>query len=203
MNVKKFVLASFGSAAILVAGHVSPRAAALGDFMEVGGRTSQPIGHYELCQRTPQECIAQPPNVRPTNLSLSLLDQLKVTTFDVNQAVEPVSDLDNYGKEEVWAYPEGSGDCEDYALEKRKRLNGKGLPLSNLLLTVVRKPDGEGHAVLTVRTDEGDFVLDNLDNRVRLWRSTDYRFLKRQDTKHAGRWVTIRTGQEPLVGAVD
>ena len=117
--------------------------------------------------------------------------------------MKPVSDLDNYGSEEGWAYPEGSGDCEDYALEKRKRLSGAGLPPGNLLLTVVRKPDGEGHAVLTVRTDNGDFVLDNLDDRVRLWRSTDYKYLKRQDTKHAGRWVTIRVGQEPLVGAVD
>lgn len=42
--------------------------------------------------------------------------------------MKPVSDLDNYGSEEVWAYPEGSGDCEDYALEKRKRLSGAGLP---------------------------------------------------------------------------
>ena len=47
-------------------------------------------------------------------------------------------------------------------LEKRRDLMSKGISLTDLLITVVRKPDGEGHAVLTVRTDEGDYVLDNL-----------------------------------------
>ena len=79
----------------------------------------------------------------------------------------------------------------------------QGLSLSNLLITVVRKPDGEGHAVLTVRTDKGDFVLDNLTDSVRQWDQTGYRFLKRQAINHTGRWVTIREGQsEPLVGSV-
>ena len=79
---------------------------------------------------------------------------------------------------------------------------GKGMSLANLLITVVRKPDGEGHAVLTVRTDKGDFILDNLTDSVRQWDETGYRFLKRQATDHTGRWVTIREGQAPLVGSV-
>ncbi|MEW4462147.1 MULTISPECIES: transglutaminase-like cysteine peptidase [Hyphomicrobiales] len=203
MHIKRTLLKSFVIVVILVTGQSLTQAAALRDFMEVGDLTSQPIGHYELCRRMPGECAAQPSNVQPENLSQSLLDRLKATTVEVNRAVKPVSDLDNYGSEEVWAYPEGRGDCEDYALEKKKRLSEAGLPPGNLLLTVVRKPDGEGHAVLTVRTDNGDFVRDNLDDRVRLWRAIDYEYLKRQDTKHAGRWVTIRVGLEPIVGAVD
>ena len=88
-------------------------------------------------------------------------------------------------------------------LEKRRDLMRQGLSLSNLLITVVRKPDGEGHAVLTVRTDKGDFILDNLTDSVRQWDDTGYRFLKRQATNHTGRWVTIREGQSaPLVGSV-
>ena len=70
------------------------------------------------------------------------------------------------------------------------------MSLSDLLITVVRKPDGEGHAVLTVRTDKGDFVLDNLTDAVSQWDTTGYRFLKRQATDHTGRWVTIREGNE-------
>ena len=62
--------------------------------------------------------------------------------------------------------PNGAGDCEDYVLEKRRELMHKGLSASDLLITVVRKPDGEGHAMLTVRTDKGDFVLDNLTDAV-------------------------------------
>lgn len=77
-----------------------------------------------------------------------------------------------------------------------------GIPLSNLLITVVRKPDGEGHAVLTVRTDKGDFVLDNLAAAVKLWDETGYRYLKRQASDHTGRWVSIRDGESTMVGAV-
>jgi len=66
----------------------------------------------------------------------------------------------------------------------------------------VRKPDGEGHAVLTVRTDKGDYILDNLTDKVRSWDQTGYRFLKRQAIDNTGRWVSIRGGQQVLVGAV-
>jgi predicted transglutaminase-like cysteine proteinase len=88
-------------------------------------------------------------------------------------------------------------------LEKRRMLNGMGVPLSNLLITVVRKPDGEGHAVLTVRTTKGDFVLDNLNDKVRSWDQTGYRFLKRQAIDNTGRWVSIRDDQQVLVGSVE
>jgi predicted transglutaminase-like cysteine proteinase len=91
----------------------------------------------------------------------------------------------------------------DYVLQKRRILSEEGVALSNLLITVVRKPDGEGHAVLTVRTDEGDFVLDNLRKAVLPWDETGYRYLKRQASDHTGRWVSILDGDEPLVGSVD
>ena len=87
-----------------------------------------------------------------------------------------MNDFDIYGKDEVWAYPHGAGDCEDYVLEKRRDLMLKGISLSDLLITVVRKPDGEGHAVLTVRTDQGDFILDNLNDAVKPWDATGYRY---------------------------
>ena len=93
----------------------------------------------------------------------------------VNASVRPMNDFDIYGKDEVWAYPHGAGDCEDYVLEKRRILMGKGMSPANLLITVVRKPDGEGHAVLTVRTNKGDFILDNLTDSVRQWDKTGYR----------------------------
>ena len=87
----------------------------------------------------------------------------------VNGSVRPMTDLGVYGKDEVWAYPNGVGDCEDFVLEKRRDLMREGLSPSNLLITVVRKSDGQGHAVLTVRTDKGDFILDNLTNAIRQW----------------------------------
>ncbi len=114
-----------------------------------------------------------------------------------------MSDLDIYGKNEVWAYPDGGvGDCEDYVLEKRRALSRMGISLADLLITVLRKPDGEGHAVLTVRTDKGNYLLDNLTDKVRRWDETNYTFLKRQAIDNTGRWVSIRGEPQVLVGAI-
>jgi predicted transglutaminase-like cysteine proteinase len=171
--------------------------------MITGGLTSQPIGHYEYCKANPAECSIRPRDRGPERMSGALWSEIVSVNATVNTAVKPMNDLDIYGKDEVWAYPDkGVGDCEDYVLEKRRELQQRGLSLSNLLVTVVRKPDGEGHAVLTVRTDKGDFVLDNLTNSVRDWGQTGYRFLKRQASNHTGRWVSIREGSAPLVGSV-
>ncbi|MGD9915251.1 MAG: transglutaminase-like cysteine peptidase [Rhizobiaceae bacterium] len=175
---------------------------AVAGSMVTGGLTSQPIGHYEFCKANPAECSVRSKGVRPQQLTQALLDTLKSVNASVNHAIKPMNDLDLYGKDEVWAYPDGAGDCEDYVLEKRRALNQRGLSYANLLITVVRKPDGEGHAVLTVRTDGGDLVLDNLTDKVKDWNDTGYRFLKRQSSEHSGRWVSIREGGTSLVGAV-
>ncbi|WP_435528399.1 transglutaminase-like cysteine peptidase [Mesorhizobium shangrilense] len=171
--------------------------------MATGGPTSQPVGHYDFCKAHPGECSIRPASLAPATMSSALLRKLTSVTAKVNAAVKPMSDLDIYGKDEVWAYPDnGVGDCEDYVLEKRRELGRMGVSLANLLITVVRKPDGEGHAVLTVRTDKGDYVLDNLNDKVKVWDQTGYRFLKRQAIDNTGRWVSIRGGQQVLVGAV-
>ncbi|WP_239507684.1 transglutaminase-like cysteine peptidase, partial [Enterobacter hormaechei] len=77
----------------------------------------------------------------------------------VNAAIEPVTDMEQYGVEEVWTYPiSGRGDCEDYVLLKKQMLIRAGLPASALLITVVRDRKGDGHAILTVKTDRGDYI---------------------------------------------
>jgi predicted transglutaminase-like cysteine proteinase len=171
--------------------------------MATGAMTSQPIGHYDFCKTHRGECSIRPRNLAPATMNSVLLRQLTGVTVAVNASVKPMSDTEIYGKDEVWAYPDSHvGDCEDYVLEKRRRLSRLGISLSDLLITVVRKPDGEGHAVLTVRTDKGDYILDNLTDKVRSWDQTGYRFLKRQATDNTGRWVSIRDGQQILVGSV-
>ncbi len=172
--------------------------------MSTGGLTSQPIGHYEFCKANPEECSIRPADQQPLHMTGRIWSRIVDVNLAVNRSVRPMNDIDIYGKDEVWAYPtSGVGDCEDYVLEKRRLLVRGGMSLADLLITVVRKPDGEGHAVLTVRTDKGDFILDNLTDKVRQWDQTGYRFLKRQAEDHTGRWVTIREGQAPLVGAVE
>lgn len=172
--------------------------------MLTGGLTSQPIGHYEFCKANPAECSIKLRDDGPLHLTADVWKEIVEVNLRVNAAVKPMNDFDIYGKDEVWAYPDrGVGDCEDYVLEKRRELMRSGISLSDLLITVVRKPDNDGHAILTVRTDQGDFILDNLTNKVKAWEDTGYRYLKRQSTTHTGRWVTIRDGDTTLVGSVE
>lgn len=193
--------AAFGLVMMIVGAVAAP--AQRSQPMLTGGLTSQPIGHYEFCKANPAECSIRSSDDSPLRLTDALWDEVKGINTLVNNTVRPMNDYDIYGKDEVWAYPKGAGDCEDYVLEKRRDLMQLGISLSDLLITVVRKPDGEGHAVLTVRTDEGDYILDNLTDTVKPWEATGYRFLKRQSATHTGRWVTIREGNTTLVGSVD
>ncbi|CAN7168696.1 transglutaminase [Metarhizobium album] len=170
--------------------------------MITGGVTSQPIGHYEFCQKYRDECNIRNRNTAAphvTEFGWSLVEKINV---DVNKTITPMTDQELFGRDEVWAYPTDAGDCEDFVLLKRRKLMERGFSASDLLITVVRKPDGEGHAVLTLRTSEGDFVLDNLVDEVKLWSETPYTFLKRQATFNTGRWVTIENGTDVMVGAL-
>jgi predicted transglutaminase-like cysteine proteinase len=181
----------------------SPSAHAQEDAMGVGPQTLQPIGHHALCARDPRECLGSPDgDVVPTVLSPEILSLVAETNTSVNVRIHPRSDKDQYGIVERWDYPVSEGDCEDYALLKRRILHEAGIPLSNLLMTVVRKRNGEGHAVLTLRTSKGDFILDNLDWTVRPWRKAPYTFVKRQDERNPGIWRSIQEDAPVLVGSV-
>ena len=194
------VLATVTTAALIA----SPAIAmpGYGEAMAVGGVTSQPIGHYEFCQQYPRECRTRTRDTRPINMTDAVWNAIVSVNYQVNTAVRPVTDIALHGVNEYWSYPQGAGDCEDYALLKRNMLMQIGFASSDLLITVVRKPDGEGHAVLTVRTDRGDFVLDNLDAQVRHWQNTPYTFLKRQAAFHSGRWVDITNGDTRYTAAL-
>jgi len=111
---------------------------------------------------------------------------------DVNREIVAVTDQDHWGVPEHWGFPDdGKGDCEDFVLEKRRRLVRAGFPVQTLLITVVRDQKGDGHAVLTVKTDRGDFVLDNQVGKILAWKDTGYRFIKRQSDENPVRWVSL------------
>ncbi|MGV3553456.1 transglutaminase-like cysteine peptidase [Rhizobium sp.] len=171
--------------------------------MRTGSVTSQPIGHYEFCQLNKAECSIISKGVQPARVTDYGWNVIKEVNASVNARIMPMTDQDIYGRDEVWAYPSDVGDCEDYVLEKRRELMRKGFSVSNLLITVVRKPDGEGHAVLTLRTIDGDFILDNLEDSVKLWSDTPYNYMKRQADYDTGRWVKIENSNPDfVVGAV-
>jgi predicted transglutaminase-like cysteine proteinase len=169
--------------------------------MKTGARTSQPIGHYEYCQKNSKDCRIISQDTRPMTLTRARWKEMVQINAHANAVIKPVTDEEYYGVEELWIYPQRYGDCEDYVLMKRQELMRLGWPASDLLVTVVRQRSGDGHAVLTVRTDRGDFVLDNLNNRILPWHETEYTYLKRQAASHSGHWVDIIDSRK-MVGSV-
>ncbi|MBY0382326.1 MAG: transglutaminase-like cysteine peptidase [Xanthobacteraceae bacterium] len=86
----------------------------------------------------------------------------------VNLTIRPISDMAQYGVEDLWAAPlatmtSGAGDCEDYAIAKLALLRIAGVSASDLRLVILRNlVANEDHAVAAVHL-KGDWYL--LDNR--------------------------------------
>jgi predicted transglutaminase-like cysteine proteinase len=158
--------------------------------LRAGGATSIPYGHLDYCRRNPQQCEAHRV-MPPMTLTGVRWRQLERINQSVNAKIRPTSDQDNYGMRDYWTIPAaGRGDCEDYVLLKRAKLLSLGFSQSQLLITMVRNR-GEAHVVLTVRTDKGDFALDNLRNEILPVEKTGYYFVKMQAPNHSGHWVSI------------
>ncbi len=151
-------------------------------YADVGGKTRIPYGWVDFCSRRPEECNVERLPPRDVHLSAASWTLLNRVNKAANDAIEPITNFDHWGTMlDHWDYPvDGKGDCKIYALYKRKLLLEAGLPRQALLMTIVRDLDGDGHAILTVKTDRGEFVLDNLTDRVRPWDASGYRFIKRQ-----------------------
>ena len=195
----KLLLAAYATAMFMSLGLGAAQASNL--TMPVMGGTSQPVGHYDFCKRYSDEC-GKNKTVGAVKLTRSAWDKIVDVNNAVNVGIFPRTDMDIYGVAEYWAYPSTEGDCEDFALLKQYMLERSGFPRSALLMTVVRQPNGDGHAVLTVRTDRGDFILDNLVDKVKDWKETEYRYLKRQAESNSGKWVSIGDDRNILVGSV-
>lgn len=180
---------------------VAARAAS--SYAPVGAQTTPPIGYVEFCRQQPGSCGTPTRDARDIVLNKQAMRDLKAVNDQVNEAIVPVTDADLYGRVEVWAFPtKGKGDCEDYVLLKRRMLMDAGWPASALLITVVRDRKGDGHAVLMVKTDRGEFVLDNQEAEIRDWRMTGYRYVKRQSQQDPNVWVSLGDTQTtPVVAA--
>ncbi|MGO9007418.1 MAG: transglutaminase-like cysteine peptidase [Beijerinckiaceae bacterium] len=163
------------------------------NYAPIGGETTVPYGWLDFCGRRPNECnvpILPAVDVRLTATTQQILDQVN---REVNAYIKPVSNLDHWGTIiDHWDYPiDGRGDCKIYALFKRKLLMEAGFPRQALLMTIVRDHNDQGHAILTVKTDKGEFILDNLTNDIKIWDATGYRFVKRQAQENPNVWLAI------------
>ena len=167
------------------------------------GPTSVPYGWVDFCGREPQECNQPVLPAVDLNLTPAVWRMLNLVNRHVNRTIVPISNLDHWGTLlDHWDYPkDGKGDCKIYALWKRKLLMNAGLPRQALLMTIVRDLNGEGHTILTVKTDRGEFILDNLRDDIRGWDETGYHFLKRQSQENPNIWVGI--AQESRVSSLN
>jgi predicted transglutaminase-like cysteine proteinase len=154
--------------------------------------TRPPVGWIEFCARQPGECAGAGTAPRDLALSAEAWKDLVRVNKSVNKTIKPLTDLEHWGLVERWSYPDdGYGDCEDYVLLKRRMLIQSGWPREALLVTVVRDSKDDGHAVLTVTTNKGDYVLDNQNEDILLWSETGYRFVKRQSQSNPNVWVSL------------
>ncbi|SEQ10626.1 Predicted transglutaminase-like cysteine proteinase [Faunimonas pinastri] len=168
----------------------SAQAGQTGAAMTTNGQTGAPIGQIGFCQREPQQCQPRGPRVvMPSNQNN--WHELIAVNLGVNTAIQPATDQEIYGVEEYWAIPTKYGDCEDYALLKQKDLLARGWPSSDLLIAVVFDEAGAGHAVLVVRLTDGDYILDNKTDDIKVWTKTAYRYVKRQSETDPRRWDSI------------
>ena len=160
-------------------------------FMQAFAQTLPPIGYVTFCREHQDDCRYSGPFADLVQLTPEKMAELEQVNSSVNTKISPVTDLELYGKVEVWTYPKDKGDCEDYVLLKRRTLIERGWPESTLLITVVRDENNEGHAVLTVRTDAGDLILDNKRPAIVRYSDTPYTFIKRQSESNPLVWISL------------
>lgn len=156
----------------------------------VGGARPVPAWN-EFCSRFPAECAVDTRESSSIILTADVWQTIARINREVNTAIKPLTDHDQWRVVDSWDFPTtGYGDCEDYQLLKRQRLVAAGLPKRALRMTVVLDELNEGHAVLKVMTDRGDFVLDNKTNAILPWDRTGYVYIKREGQDGTA-WVSL------------
>jgi predicted transglutaminase-like cysteine proteinase len=162
--------------------------------VQFGARTTAPFGAVLFCTKRPEACKPTkgtlPTKSGRVTMSSDLMKRIASANASVNRRMKAVDDR-GWKNADVWEVGAARGDCEDFALTKRALLQEIGFPSSAVLVAVGRLPRGQMHAVLVVRTTEGDFVLDNLIRAVRPIAAVEYRFEKIQSPDDPLIWLKV------------
>ncbi len=146
-----------------------------------GGDARAPFAWVDFCRKYASECRVNTAEPERVELTPKLWRQIVALNHKINREIDPVTDMEHWGVVDRWDMAEdGRGDCEEYVLVKRKKLAEAGIPRRAMLVTVVIDEENQGHAVLMIRTDRGDFILDNKRNSVLTWQQTGYVYVKRE-----------------------
>ncbi len=164
------------------------------------GELPAPFGWRNFCEKYRKECTDIRIGIPQTKLTPELWQAMNDINQWANHGLESVSDMDHWGKPESWDIPtDGKADCEDFALLKRSVLARYGFTRSSLLMTIVYNQRNEGHAILTVVTDRGEFILDNQTDAILGMEKTGYQFVERQAPSNPNLWVRIGEGQDGIL----
>lgn len=123
--------------------------------------TSPPVGFQIFCLANAAACTGG--GASTVTLTEAKLTTLQAVNNAVNRSIRPATDRNG----DIWQLNVTSGDCEDYVLAKREALASAGFPRSSLRIAAVMTPSGVPHAILVVRTSQGDLVLDNLTSKIK------------------------------------
>lgn len=135
---------------------------------------SPPFAHILFCARNPAECRDNN-GASMVTLTPERLKELAALNRKINRSIRGRNDDGGKMNGDLWQVNVKSGDCEDFALTKRSRLIAMGWSSRALRIATAQTRSGEGHAVLVVRTDRGDLVLDNRFNTIKSFDKTDLR----------------------------
>nr|WP_244610354.1 transglutaminase-like cysteine peptidase [Microvirga pakistanensis] len=159
--------------------------------IESMGAAKPLMAWLKFCDSNPAECAVNVNEPETVELTPQVWKTIVSVNQRVNATVKAVTDADHWGVVDIWDFAEdGRGDCEDFQLLKRRILAESGLPRRAMRMTVVIDELGEGHAVLVVRTNRGDYVLDNKTSSVLPWSRTGYVYIKRESQNQVG-WVSL------------
>lgn len=163
---------------------------------------ARPIAAWvDFCRDYAPECAFDSAEPARVALTPALWANLVSVNRRINQSIRAVTDQAHLGVPDRWDLAEdGIGDCEDIQLVKRRLLAKAGLPRRAMRMTVVIDEQGEGHAVLAILTDRGDFILDNKTSAVLSWHQTGYVFIKRESQDGLA-WVSLGGVTSPVVTA--
>jgi predicted transglutaminase-like cysteine proteinase len=160
--------------------------------LDVRQTENQPSQYAAFCVKEPEACALSGEPVIEFETAKPLLERINRA---VNRDIRFAPDEPGEIGEECWQFPtKGQGDCEDFALEKRRRLVLEGLPSASLTMAIVHhKVQFFPHAILLAETTQGTWVLDNLSDEITCWNAVPYRYERREQPD--GTWVRYSAGR--------
>lgn len=181
----------FGMAATMPAMAIDARRPSA-DIIPIRAEVTAPPGAQGICAMYDWACAK---TNRTILVDDALMQTVRAVNSRANRSIRPISDFNQYRVMERWSLPTArGGDCEDYALYKKRELIRAGIPAEQLLIAVVLDRKRQPHAVLILRTGTQDLVLDNMNSRILPWQKTGYTFLRLQNPRQPSGWVSVLAG---------